>query len=684
MRLKNRYVAVLAVFTLFIAGCSNSLVGRMSGAGVAESTVTFSVTDIPADYNAMIAQAKNPTSRTILPNAPFTTTAGLTFILSGISNIGSSFSEVVTISGTGTYTFNKALSAHVWDLTLTAYKEYNPSDAHHKPVLVGHCMVDVTHSNGTASFNMSTKGLTTPATVKLTGSVPDPLHICAKYKAGIYDAYSGRLIDEYKDVNGSAQASNAEQERTVTSPGDPCPFHYGDTSAGDLEVKINPGAYTFTIVFYKADGQAIGSWADDIVVYPGNDLERTVNVPDVLMKKPRDPTHLRAYLVKGGDGVEGNYYLTKLTWDSSMFEINYELELSTSTDDGTTFSSPPEVYGFNMTNLSATNFAGSSIRYGGSLISGSHECTLKLELGKVYEVKLRARNYVGESNWLERTASSAPTTPADCTFIDIPTSAEPHKHINRRRIRYNLNGGTLKHDIGTPSEETETGTYVVYDSYQGTAKDLLKIEKSLSPTTPPTHTPPTSGNSLTKAVSTPPGILDFAGWLNSNTRIEVSPDHTISPMPAGHADFYKHINVDLTANFGNALDGTVTMPGPLTEIPANRFKITYDKDNGTTHYTPQMDNGHFVIPRYVGTDISFITVKLDNLATPGEYKNMQCEGYFTSGSGFSKVLFNSAADGKSCTFSTGSYPTQRFTLLVRAFDSSNHPFSRTFLIDLQN
>ena len=87
MRLKNRYVAVLAVLTLFIAGCSNNLVGRMSGDGNAEGTVTLSVTNIPSNYADMIHQAQNPASRSILPNAPFAPNdASLTFMLTGTSN----------------------------------------------------------------------------------------------------------------------------------------------------------------------------------------------------------------------------------------------------------------------------------------------------------------------------------------------------------------------------------------------------------------------------------------------------------------------------------------------------------------------------------------------------------------------------------------------------------------------
>ena len=148
MRLKHRYVAVLAVFTLFIAGCSHNLVGRMSGDGNAEETVTFSVTDIPPNYAQMIEEAQNPASRTILPNAPFAPNdASLTFILTGTSNGGNSL-PATTVTLDATHKFNIVLSAQVWDLTLTAYKNYGTPP--HKPVLQGHCTVDLTNSNGTA------------------------------------------------------------------------------------------------------------------------------------------------------------------------------------------------------------------------------------------------------------------------------------------------------------------------------------------------------------------------------------------------------------------------------------------------------------------------------------------------------------------------------------------------------
>ena len=686
MRLKNRYVAVLAVFTLFIAGCSYNLAGRVAGDGAAESSVTFSVADIPTNYAEMIREAQNPSARSILPNAPFTGTSGLTFILTGISNAGSSLSETVALTGGGPYTFNIPLAAHVWDLTLTAYKDYNASSPPHKPVLRGHCMVDVTNSNGTAQFAMSTQGLKTPGTVKITGSVLDPLSICTKYKIGIYNAYSGAPIAQYEDIDGVSKPTHAEQERGIASPVNPSPFHYGDTGASpaDPVVTLNPGAYAFLIIFYKGTGASgdpyvpIGSYPDTIVVDPGNDLVRDLGTLDVLNKAPTKPENLRAYLVDGSEDTEGAYYLTKLTWDSALFETNYELELSTYSDDGSG-SPTAKIYGFNTTNSAATNFAGpDSPRYGGSLISGSRECTLKLELGKVYEVKLRAVNYIGQSAWSERVDTPSPTPPANCTLIAIPTSSAPKKHINRRRIRYNLHGGKLTLGIGSGTPQTKEGFYTVYESYQGEAQNLLKIERSLPPATPPT-----SGNTLTKPASPPPGEMDFVGWLNPNTGAVISYDHT-SPTSPSDADFYKHVNVDVTADFGHGLGGSVIIPGPITDIPDGKIKITYDKAGGTSPQNPTLNGTHLVIPKRVGTDISLITVAFDSGMPPGEYTDMRCTGYFISGLGFSEVRFISAADGKSCTFSTAQYPTQTFTLKVEARNASNQLLSRTFLIDLQN
>ena len=672
MRLKNSCVAVFAVFTLFIAGCSNNLVGRVAGDGKGESTVTFSVTDIPANYAEMIRQAQNPATRSILPpTAPFTpTTPGLTFVLTGTSNSGKAIEETVTLSSTAPYTFKTTLGAYVWDLTLTAYK--GPATNKLK-VMEGHCTVDLTLGNAKPTFNMSIKGITTPGTVKVSGTVTDTDNICTHYEIGIYNLYSGKLIDKYTDVDGTtSHDSNAHLPKDQTPSGGSFTFNYGTTPT----VTLNAGAYEYRMIFYKGTTPnfiPIGSYSDTIVVYPGYDLVKDIGTLDVLNKKPTKPEELRAYLVNGSEDKEPNYYYVQLTWKPSQFETNYELKLKTSSDDGAMFASSDEkVYGFNSTNTNAEDFLASAIRHDGSLAYGSTTCTLKLQLGKVYEVSLQAHNYIGDSDWVERTTADVSMPPADRTFIDFPTTTDPKKHINRRRIKYDLNGGKLILDAASPTPaNTFKGTYIQYASYTGTAQPLLDIK-------PSTPTPAAGSSTLTRqSATTPPATLEWRQWLNPKNGQKVDVN---APMPP--ISIYQHENVFVKADFGFGLEGTVTpLPAP-TDLPKDKIKITYDHEMGTTN-TPiaesQLNSNHYPVPKLTGGKDTWITVEL---TTPADYTNLHCTAYFASGAGLlSKVDLQ--AVGNVCKFSTGDYTPQTFTLKVMAEETATHQMrSQTYIIDL--
>ncbi|MGP1445607.1 hypothetical protein [Treponema sp.] len=671
MRLKHRYVAVLAVLTLFIAGCSDSLVGRMAGDGSAESTVTFSVTDIPPQYDEMIKEAQNPASRSILPNAPFTPdNPSLTFILTGKSNSGEVIEKQISLS-TAPHKFELKLGAYVWDLTLTAYKGYNAAASHHKPVLVGHCTVDLTMGNAKPEFKMSVKGLTTPGTVKVTGTVKDTDRVCTHYEIGIYNLYTGEFVEKYTDIDDSPKNTNAKLAQDVPSSAtSPFPFTYEQTTP---KITLNPGAYEYRMIFYKGTVShfiPIGSYSDTIVVYPGNDLVQAIGELDVLNKKPTKPKELRAYLKDNSEDKEPDYYYVKLTWKPSRFETNYELMLKTSSDDGTTFPTAAEkIYGFKATNNTVEDFLASPIRHDGSLAYGSETCTLKLQLGKVYEVSIRAHNYIGESEWVERVNTPDPTPPANCTLM----STGGLSHINRRRIKYDLNGGKLILDAATPTaNNTFTGVYVKYDSYTGTATPFLDIK--------PLNTVPLTGVStlIREIPTTPPTTLEWRKWLNPNNGQEV----TVT-VPAGSTGIYKHENVFVKADFGSSLAGTVTpLPAPQ-DIPKTKIKITYDEESGSTNTTITPDaSGHYPVPKIEGGKVMWITVQFDGLASTPEYDDLHCTAYFAPGAGLMSIV-NIPAAGNVCKFSTGDYTPQTFTLKVMAKDTATHQMrSQTYIIDL--
>ena len=685
MRLKRRYVAVLAAFTLFIAGCSYNLVGRMSGDGKAEGTVTFSVTDIPPNYAKMIEEAQNPASRSILPNAPFAPgDTSLTFILTGTSNSGKALPEAgqpgaitvtPTLSGSD-YTFTQSLGAYVWDLTLTAYKG---SPANKMKVLVGHCTVDLTMGNGNADFKMSIKGLTTPGTVKVSGTVKDPDQICTQYEIGIYNLYTGEFIEKYTAIDGTLQNTNAKLPVSLLTPATSFSFNYGTSPV----VTLNPGAYEYRMIFYKgpsSDLKPIGSYSDTIVVYPGNDLVQAIGELDILNKRPTKPENLRAYLKDKSEDKEPNSYYVKLTWDPARFETNYELMLKTSSDDGTTLPVNGTIYGFKSTNTNAEDFLASPIRHDGSLAYGSTTCTLKLQLGKVYEVSIRAHNYIGESEWVERLVEGPTTAAAEPnhTYFEALPTPSPGKHINRRRIKYDLNGGTLTHHTTPPT--TFTGAYIEYDSYTGTAKPLLSITAS-------TPTPAAGSYTLTRQIVLPPGTLEWAKWLNPNNGQEVTVAVPTGPV----SGVYRHENVFVKADFGSSLGGTVTpLPGPQ-DLPKANIKLTYNED--TSSLSPPLPtpsliteappaSNHYPVPKKVNNKPTWITVEFQGLSSPPDYDDLHCTAYFASGAGLlSKVDIQ--AVGNICTFSTGEYTPQIFTLKVMARDTAtNQMRSQTYIIDL--
>ena len=678
MRLKNSCVAVFAVFTLFIAGCSNNLVGRVAGDGKGESTVTFSVTDIPANYAEMIRQAQNPATRTIYPHtAPHDAfklnDSGLKFKLVGKSNSGDSITRDITLTASTdtTASFTEPLGPYVWHLTLTAYKG-NPSD--NKKVLEGYCTVDLTNGNGNATFKMSTKGLTTPGTVKVKGKVKDPDGLCTKYEIGVYNAYSGKLVEKYQKLDGSGEdTTNAKFETNVTHIGTPGSYPSFDFSYGAPTVTLNAGVYTYTMIFYK-DTKVIGSWSDTLVVNPGHDLDEDVGEIDPLNKKPEPPSNLRAYFVKNSDDTEGRYFYTKLTWDTGRYETNYELQITPYSGTGTSLTAgSPIIYGFQSTYSTPSappppppvkEFVTSDIYHEGNLIYGSTECTLKLELGKVYDVKIRAHNYLGESDWVQRVVTTSTTPPDNCTLFDGTNGS----HISRYRITYNLNGGALILK-DKPVDAPIHGTYSEYKFYTGTAVNLMSIANTPIPSPPATA----AANFLTR------GTAAFTGW----GKLSGTPPSIITT-------YDRYENVIVTASYGNSFTGSLDLE-TLAEIDKKNIIIEYGDHNlaplTKVHPATPPDMNYTVdIPKKTGASLesTWIKVSFAPTAIPAseEYSNMQCTLYLGNGLYINKLNLISAADGKSCTFSTQDYIPQKITLQVKATNKAHQTVGKTFLINL--
>lgn len=104
---------------------------------------------------------------------------------------------------------------------------------------------------------------------------------------------------------------------------------------------------------------------------------------------------------------------------------------------------------------------------GGAMTYGDTEAYFKLKLGVVYEMRIRARNYVGTSDWADRGAAAAATG-----FTPYGT-----EKINRMKVEYLLNGGTLVL-AGGGASNTKTINYTEYKNWAGIDIALLKIDNN--------------------------------------------------------------------------------------------------------------------------------------------------------------------------------------------------------------
>ena len=640
-------VALITIAAALFAGCSNSMAGGVdSGTGMA--MLSLSATGIPNDYAAQFEKsyptAAKAASRSITPDKPFSPDADanptgttLTFYLTGTSETGKKLDgtdaiEVVLTKAGDEYTIKKAggtddvtLPSMSWNLVLTAYTD---GSAKAKPVLQGFCSVDLRNGSGTASFKLSPENLTTPGSVTITGKFK-PNDNVASYTMGIYKKTS---------------ASEALDETSETYVGDGTTdevFTYNCTS-------IAPGNYLYKMVFKNADGTITGSFIDTLIVDAGNPLVRDLGTIDVVNKKPGAPTDFAASLVKGTENADGTYQV-KLSWKSGGGETNFEIELTEYDADGAnTDTSTKKIYGMaSMDPLApkeVENFQGSDVwaGKGGAMTYGDTEAFFKLKLGVVYDVRIRARNYVGTSaatdtDWTVRTAAGTSDTEFEGYADD--------KKINRMKIEYNLNGGTLKYYNGS-AHETKTTNFTEYKTWKGDALSLLTIGTG------------TTDHQLVKVTS------PFAKWVD-NTGAEVTA-----------ADYE---NLSVTASFGSSMTGSASMADAKKDVDIADITVNYTT-SGASQQVNLTEYKTYDIPKAYGSPsvATKLTIQLD---TSGDkYKNVQFELTYDGTQTF--LPFDTGTTNQ-CTLSLDDYVAGKIQVRVIADTENATSMSQTLTFDLQ-
>ena len=352
-------------------------------------TLSFSITETSDDENTL--------SRSITAKPVSLTDSSLTFILSGTSNTGLSFSKQVSVSD-----MSVQLESVLWNLTLTAFSNYGTDDA--AAVLKGNSSADLRTGSKSISFVLSTSGLYEKSSVKISGYFYHN-SVVSKYTAGIYTKKTDKAVS---GTEKTYTAQNSQEDSTKSI------FAY---EAAD----IPPGNYLLKIFFDNAEGTQTGFYSDTIILDPGRKLEADLGTLNIIGTTPDKPEKLCAYYKTDTLNETEGTYCALIKWapkekDSAS---EYEIKLTEYKEDGSTVAAET-IYGSSSRSSDSetiTDFLTSDIYSDGTLLYGNTECSLRLKLSVKYEIKIRSRNDTGSSDWTMRTVDSTDAESFDEEYI---------------------------------------------------------------------------------------------------------------------------------------------------------------------------------------------------------------------------------------------------------------------------
>ena len=554
-RLLKCFSLAAAALVLF-AGCNNLGVNdaTVSGLGASEG-VKEGYCALALNLDGFIDSAERSAARTINPitlepnEDPTKTNFNLIdhYVLKGTSSTGATLGEDgagITVNnnnkakatdGTdlkdskGNQVYTVEIPYGSWELILEAY------DANNKLLLKGKSFKELKTSKQTIQFILKTDGVTTEGYVNLAGTFVDSGKEAKSYVAGLYDA-KGNLIENTL-VKKTVIDTDDDEDSYV--PG----FTYNPKypAGSSTSVALAPGSYSFKINFYGIENvddidensTVVGYFEDDdVVVAPGRTTtDLAIACGKIIRQRPNSPTNLRAYLLDNSDDADG--YQVKLTWnDKSNNEENFVIYLDEyEVDaDGNETRLKTTVLGVKNADYDENTktvkekffesdyYVSSPVRIGQT---SSKEAVIKLPYNKIFDVSIRAQNFIGESKYSDTVDACArvttapvtdPTEPNVTAEPAAPSNAEQYTttRINRLAINYDLGAnGVLVLRSGTGESATTKTVAEYYTDYKNIyaigeadrvlSKSLLKIDNGDN-----------TKNNLTQ------DGYAFEKWVNSN------------------------------------------------------------------------------------------------------------------------------------------------------------------------
>lgn len=495
--MKNFFkITGIVLLVLFAASCSNGLLNT-TYTGIKDNgkcLVSFNVTNFA-------------NSRTILPDALKIEDIDH-FTIEGKSNKGEVLPETeVTIDATGEG--KVTLSYSLWKLTLKAY------DANDQLLLQGTSTPDLTNGAAAILFTLTEKDVTTPGSVKLSGTFEDQYNLIDTVVCGVYNITTGIAVDE-KETTGVTDKE----------------FSYEQTD-------LPPGEYVFKVILKKGT-EEYAVWSDVVKVAPGLETltDDILITQDIIGTKPEKPANLMAYLIDDSENDDGTYKV-KLTWeDKSSNESKFVVTLKEYNADGTEDATvTPKTF---------------------DILASTETTTLELKLGKLYDVSIAAVNRINKDNFeddkLERVAATGNANdPNDASYT---TTAITSTRINRFKIEYILDGGKY---ITSATESQTGGVLVDYHTYSETTPVTLKTINEYDETSP-TYPTLIKGNFpfvkwITANDTTSTEVTSYDGFTNYSVKAVYNKDSVINVEIPG----YKTLDASrILCTYGETTDATQT------------------------------------------------------------------------------------------------------------------------------
>lgn len=485
---KNIFAALAACAAMVFASCSNLTDANVSSNSENRNPLNVEITNYDDILSDVSVQA-NTDSRTIIP--PSFDDDGVDFYIFGTNVAGGTLTPT-PVKFTGKDGTSKTVGTvdipadtNIWDFTLVAVPTRDPAtsaaEAVQNAVLIGYDTVDMLNGD-VAKFTLAPDGLTKAGSVAMKlytdgWDLPDGYYA----KAGIYLLTTG--ADATKAGDGSGDATE-----TTYQAGNALP-----TAAPGADFTVDsmtPGTYLFKVTI--TNDKKSFYWSDVIVVLPGKTINNTIGIPNVIGTLPAAPTNFTAALVTGSEDKYYDSYVTEFAWTRGSKNENYfEIDLLELADDTAAlpaadgdWTTAVDTDG-GVSTTYGMNFAESDIHESGTLMGGSTSVQAILKLGKRYAARIRAVNDAGASETYAYVGlSPSPVAPG--------TEAFDSNTINRFRINYVLQGGTLDPDGNEAGAAITDDIYPVYFSQNATSGNAIIVPNGDGTDAKPTLTKDTN------------------------------------------------------------------------------------------------------------------------------------------------------------------------------------------------